>query len=60
MRTGVDNMTGKILQKNLKGDLSIKLQNEIGNYLTADYRQFDQSIFPFLETQQLMNKKKKH
>ena len=47
MRNGVDNMTGRILQKNLQSDLSIKLQNEIGNYLTADYRHFDQSIFPF-------------
>jgi len=46
MRTGVDNMTGKILQKNLQSDLSKKLQSEIGNYLTADYRHFDQSIFP--------------
>jgi len=47
MRTGVDNLTGKILQKNLKKDLSKQLQSEIGNYLTADYRHFDQSIFPF-------------
>ena len=46
MRTGVDNMTGKILQKDLQGDMSKKLQSEIGNYLTADYRHFDKSIFP--------------
>ena len=50
MRNGVDNMTGRILQKNLQSDLSIKLQNEIGNYLTADYRHFDQSVFPFFRT----------
>ena len=59
MRTGVDNMTGKILQKNLKGDLSIKLQNEIGNYLTADYRQFDQSIFPFFRNAAANEQKEK-
>jgi len=47
MRNNVDNMTGKILNKNLQKEMSIKLQNEIGNYLTADYRHFDQSIFPF-------------
>jgi len=47
MRNNVDNMTGKILNKNLQKEMSIKLQGEIGNYLTADYRHFDQSIFPF-------------
>ena len=50
MRNGVDNMTGKILNKNLKADMSIKLQSELGNYLTADYRHFDKSIFPFFRT----------
>ena len=50
MRTGVDNMSTRILRKDLQKDLSIKLQNEIGNYLTADYRHFDQSIFPFFRT----------
>ena len=44
MRSGVDNMTGKILNKNLKADMSIKLQSELGNYLTADYRHFDKFI----------------
>jgi len=50
MRNGVDNMTGKILNKNLQKDMSIKLQSELGNYLTADYRHFDKSIFPFFRT----------
>ena len=40
MRNGVDNMTGKILNKNLKKDMSIKLESELGNYLTADYNHF--------------------
>ena len=59
MRMGVDNMTGKILQKNLQSDLSIKLQNEIGNYLTADYRHFDQSIFPFFRNAAANEQKEK-
>ena len=50
MRTGVDNMTGKILSKELQSDLSIKLQNEIGNYLTADYRKFNTTTLPFFRT----------
>ena len=50
MRNGVDNMTGKILNKNLKADMSIKLQSELGNYLTADYRHFDKSILPIFRT----------
>ena len=50
MRTGVDNMTTRILRKDLQTDLSVKLENEIGNYLTADYRHFDKSIFPFFRT----------
>ena len=49
MRAGVDNMTGKLLQKNLQGDMSKKLQREIGNYLTADYAAF-QKTFPFFRT----------
>ena len=59
MRTGVDNMTGKILQKNLQSDLSKKLQSEIGNYLTADYRHFDQSIFPIFRTAAINVQKEK-
>ena len=47
MRNGVDNMTGKILNKNLQKDMSIKLQSELGNYLTADYNHFTKSAFPF-------------
>jgi len=50
MRTGVDNMTGKILSRKLRADLSIKLQNEIGNYLTADYRRFNTTTLPFFRT----------
>ena len=59
MRMGVDNMTGKILQKNLQTNLSMKLQNEIGNYLTADYRHFDQSIFPFFRNAAANEQKEK-
>ena len=50
MRNGVDNMTGKILNKNLKKDMSIKLQSELGNYLTADYRHFNKTAFSFFRT----------
>ena len=50
MRNGVDNMTGKILNKNLQKDMSIKLQSELGNYLTADYTHFDKSAFPFFRS----------
>ena len=45
MRNGVDNMTGKILNKNLQKDMSLKIQSELGNYLTADYNHFDKSAF---------------
>ena len=50
MRNGVDNMTGKILNKNLQKDMSIKLQSELGNYLTADYNHFNKSAFPFFRS----------
>ena len=50
MRAGVDNMTGKLLQKNLQGEMSVKLEREIGNYLTADYAAF-QKTFPFFRTE---------
>ena len=50
MRNGVDNMTGKILNKNLKADMSIKLQSELGNYLTADYDHFNKTAFSFFRT----------
>jgi len=45
-RATVDNLTGKISQKNLKVDLSKTLHAELGNYLTADYAQFNQSTIP--------------
>ena len=47
MRSTVDNLTGKISQKNLKVELSEKLHAELGNYLTADYAQFNQATIPF-------------
>ena len=47
MRATVDNLTGKISQKNLKINLSRKLHAELGNYLTADYLQFNQHAIPF-------------
>jgi len=47
MRSTVDNLTGKISQKDLAVDLSQKLHAELGNYLTADYAQFNQSTIPF-------------
>ena len=50
MRNGVDNMTGKILNKNLQKDMSIKIESEIGNYLTADYNHFNKSAFPFFRS----------
>ncbi len=59
MRNGVDNMTGRLLQKNLQADLSKRLQDEIGNYLTADYRHFDQSIFPFFRNAAANSQKQK-
>ena len=46
MRSTVDNLTGRISQKNLKVELSQKLHAELGNYLTADYAQFNQSTIP--------------
>jgi len=45
-RATVDNLTGKISQKNLKVDLSKTLHAELGNYLTADYYQFNQATLP--------------
>ena len=45
-RATVDNLTGKLSQKNLKVDLSKTLHAELGNYLTADYAQFNQSTIP--------------
>jgi len=48
MRSTVDNLTGKISQKDLAVELSQKLNAELGNYLTADYAQFNQSTIPFL------------
>ena len=47
MRATVDNLTGKISQKDLKIELSQKLNAELGNYLTADYAQFNQATIPF-------------
>ena len=47
MRSTVDNLTGKISQKDLAVELSQKLHAELGNYLTADYAQFNQSTIPF-------------
>ena len=47
MRSTVDNLTGKISQKDLAVELSEKLHSELGNYLTADYAQFNQSTIPF-------------
>jgi len=46
MRSTVDNLTGKISQKNLAVELSQKLHAELGNYLTADYAQFNQATIP--------------
>ena len=46
MRSTVDNLTGKISQKDLAVELSQKLHAELGNYLTADYFQFNQSTIP--------------
>ena len=50
MRNGVDNMTGKLLNKNNQKDMSIKLQSELGNYLTADYDHFTDTAFSFFRT----------
>ena len=47
MRSTVDNLTGKISQKDLAVKLSQKLHAELGNYLTADYAQFNQATIPF-------------
>ncbi len=46
MRSTVDNLTGKISQKNLAVELSQKVHAELGNYLTADYAQFNQATIP--------------
>jgi len=46
MRSTVDNLTGKISQKDLAVITSQKLHAELGNYLTADYFQFNQSTIP--------------
>ena len=56
MRATVDNLTGKISQKNLKIDLSKKLHAELGNYLTADYLHFNQSSIPFFRIDRNMDK----
>jgi len=45
-RSTVDNLTGKISENNLKVNLSKKLHAELGNYLTADYAQFNQHAIP--------------
>jgi len=47
MRSTVDNLTGKISQNDIAVNLSQKLHAELGNYLTADYAQFNQSTIPF-------------
>ena len=47
MRATVDNLTGKISQKDLKIELSQKLNAELGNYLTAD--NLIKLLFHFLE-----------
>jgi len=46
MRSTIDNLTGKISQKNLKVEMSEKLHAELGNYLTADYAAFNESSIP--------------
>ena len=56
MRATVDNLTGYISQKNLKVDLSKKLHAELGNYLTADYMQFNQSAIPLFRVNRNVDK----
>ena len=58
MRATVDNLTGKISQKNLKIDLSRKLHSELGNYLTAEYMHFNQSKIPFFRVNRNIDKLK--
>ena len=58
MRATVDNLTGKISQKNLKIDLSRKLHSELGNYLTAEYMHFNQSKIPFFRINRNVDKLK--
>ena len=56
MRATVDNLTGYISQKNLKIDMSRKLHAELGNYLTADYLQFNQSAIPLFRVNRNVDK----
>ena len=56
MRATVDNLSGYISQKNLKVDLSRKLHAELGNYLTADYLQFNQSAIPLFRVNRNVDK----
>jgi hypothetical protein len=58
MRATVDNLTGKISQKNLKIDMSRKLHAELGNYLTAEYMHFNQSKIPFFRINRNIDKLK--
>ena len=59
MRATVDNLTGKISQKDLKIELSQKLNAELGNYLTADYAQFNQATIPFFRINRSVEEIKK-
>jgi hypothetical protein len=59
MRSTVDNLTGKISQKDLAVELSQKLHAELGNYLTADYAQFNQSTIPLFRVNRAVGEVKK-
>ena len=44
-RKTIDNMSLKLLQKNLPSEIAETMQKQIGNYLTAEYKQFNQMPF---------------
>ena len=43
-RLSVDNMSGKLLQGGLPEEVSKAIEKQLGNYLTAEYRQFNKLI----------------
>lgn len=59
MRSGLDNMSTRVLDLNLQKELSLDIEKGIGNYLTADYAAFQKNAFPFLELHKLTLEKKK-
>jgi len=52
MRSGLDNMSTRVLDLNLQKELSLDIEKGIGNYLTADYAAFQKNAFPFFRTAQ--------